>query len=371
MFGLIIFLCIFTGILIAGHWFLFFSMMHFFRITDRRTKYYLRLILAIGSVSFIPSMLLARAYENALTGAIYTIAGLWLAINWHILMMCILLWCIIGVAKFLKKPLIHHRTSIAIFFILCALGWSAYGIWCAFYPRIVYVNIHIDDLPMQWHDKTLVHLSDLHAGHVYGVYFLNRIIRQINDIAPHMVVITGDYFDGMDNHLQYLTEPLAALTASDGIYVVTGNHETYIDTDRTIQSLRTQPVTVLDDTMIIVDDMQIIGISYPERGVVMNIAATLTSLDNYDPHKPTILLYHSPDHVVAAKNAGVDLQLSGHTHHGQLFPFQLITRILYGPYHHGKSNEDHFTIYTSGGVGTWGPPMRTSGRPEIVVINFD
>jgi predicted MPP superfamily phosphohydrolase len=97
----------------------------------------------------------------------------------------------------------------------------------------------------------------------------------------------------------------------------------------------------------------------------------VTDLPGFDPTLPSILLYHSPTHIPQAKEAGISLQLSGHAHHGQIFPIQFISRLVYGKYYHGLHIEVDYTLYASSGAGTWGPTMRTGNHPEIVVIRLE
>lgn len=326
----------------------------------------------IGSVSFLLSTFLIHYNENILTQFFYMVTGLWLAVGWHIIMTYILVWLIIGVRLCIQKndPTLLDRKKIAIGAIICALLWSGYGIWCAFHPKVIHITVHIKDLPEQWKNKTAVQLSDVHLGNIYGSKFFAKVIARVNAEHPDIVFITGDLFDGMDSKLEHLVAPINDLTAPDGIYFVTGNHETYVGVENVIKTIENTPAHLLNDEMIHVADMQIVGVSYPERGVEKDITQTIKNMKNFNPQEPSILLYHTPVGASSAQDAGINLQLAGHTHRGQLFPFQLITRSIYGIYYHGLVQKDHFAMYTSSGVGTWGPPMRTSGRPEIVVIHF-
>ena len=97
----------------------------------------------------------------------------------------------------------------------------------------------------------------------------------------------------------------------------------------------------------------------------------LTQLAGFNPALPSILLYHSPTHIAQAKAAGISLQLSGHAHHGQIFPIQFISRLVYGKYYYGLHIEDGYTLYASSGAGTWGPTMRTGNKPEIAIIRLE
>jgi predicted MPP superfamily phosphohydrolase len=126
----------------------------------------------------------------------------------------------------------------------------------------------------------------------------------------------------------------------------------------------------LADERVVVDGLQVIGISYPERGHALDFAGKMARMPGFNPALPSILLYHSPSQVAEAKAAGINLQLSGHVHQGQIFPLQFITRLMFGRYYHGLHTEGDYTLYTTSGAGLWGPTMRTGNYPEIVVINL-
>jgi hypothetical protein len=208
-------------------------------------------------------------------------------------------------------------------------------------------------------------------GRVLGAAFLQDLVEQINRENPSIVFITGDLFDGIDGRLDGLVAPLNGLRAPLGIYYVTGNHETYLGVDRALAALKKTKVRVLRDEMVVIDGLQIIGIDYPERAFSKNVAAVITKLPEFNSGAPSILLYHNPSQVGQAKAAGINLQLSGHTHKGQIFPIQFISRLIYGKYYNGLHVEGDYTIYTSSGAGTWGPTMRTGNHPEIAVIRLE
>ena len=173
----------------------------------------------------------------------------------------------------------------------------------------------------------------------------------------------------MENSNRWLP-PLNQLVAPQGIYFVTGNHETYLGVRRSFEALRGTPAKILDNQMAVVEGLQVVGISYPERGRE-GFAQKMDGVQGFNPSVASILLYHSPDQIAAAKAAGINLQLSGHVHQGQLFPLQFATRLIYGKFHHGLHSEGDYTIYTSSGTGLWGPTMRTGNHPEIVVIHLE
>jgi predicted MPP superfamily phosphohydrolase len=217
----------------------------------------------------------------------------------------------------------------------------------------------------------LVQISDIHLGRVLRAGFLKRVVGQVNSQNPAAVLITGDLFDGADGKLEQLAAPLNQIVAPQGIFFVTGNHETYLGVERSYEALRSTPVRILDNELAVVDGLQIVGISYPERRNPSTFAEKMSRLTGYNPAAPSVLLYHSPTQIAAAKAAGIGLQLSGHVHHGQLSPVQFATRLIFGKYHHGLHVEGDYTLYTSSGTGLWGPTMRTGNHPEIVVIRLE
>lgn len=207
-------------------------------------------------------------------------------------------------------------------------------------------------------------------GHIHGMDFLANIVKQLNTINPEMVVITGDLFDGMDGKLTSLLRPLNDLTPPSGIYFVTGNHETLIGSDKVIEALQSTNITVLNNKCITLHGLQLVGIGYPPWGERTDIRTIIGSINYFDKNQPSILLYHEPKYIDQAKEMGIHLMLSGHTHKGQLFPFGFITSLVYGGHDYGLYTDGDFSQYTSSGIGTWGPPMRTGNAPEIVVITL-
>ena len=195
-----------------------------------------------------------------------------------------------------------------MWFGLAAVGltllYSAYGVANAYHPRLVNFTVRIKNLPPGWQGKTLVQLSDVHLGRILGADFLARVVAKVNAQNPAMVLITGDLFDGADGNLEELVAPLNRLVAPQGIYFVTGNHETYLGVQRSYAALRTTPVRVLADERVVIDGLQVIGISYPERGHALSFAEKMAKLPGFDPALPSILLYHSPTQVAAGEGGG-------------------------------------------------------------------
>lgn len=363
------FLTIFLLILLGGHFFVYFSLIKFLDITATRPRVWLGVLFLALAVSFVAATVFSRQAENFVTKIFSFSSGVWLGFGVNLTIAFILSWMIIGILK-MSGTHFDHR-YLAIGSIVFSILFSVWGVWNAYHPRIKNITVKIDDLPIEWKGKKAVQISDVHIGAVLGKEFLMQVVEKINAQKPDVVFITGDLFDGMDGGLEAAAEPLDAISAPEGIFFITGNHETYVGLESVLAALGKTQVKVLDDEMIVVDGMQILGVSYPQRGKDKNIEKTVKNIKGFDPGKASILLYHNPAGRIEARAGGADLQLAGHTHTGQLFPFNLVTRLIYGKYHRGLHKEGKFSIYTSVGTGTWGPTMRTNNIPEITAIRFE
>jgi len=365
----ILFFAVAFSVLYLGHYFIYYSIVHFFGVIGSGRRVVLALLLFLLPTSFIASSILARWTQNPLSRALYFSSGLWLGVGLTLMTFFALAWAAWGVTK-----LVAHSPSPALFggaAVALACLYSGYGVWNAYHPRTENVVVRIRNLPPDWRGRKIVQLSDVHLGRVLGSRFLQGLVEKINAQDPSIVFITGDLFDGIDGRLDDLVGPLNGIRAPLGIYYVTGNHETYLGTDRAYAALKKTRARILNDEMVVINGLQIIGIGYPERRFSKDIAEVTRKLADFNPRMPSVLLYHSPTQIEQATAAGINLQLSGHTHKGQIFPIQFISRLIYQKYYNGLHVEGSYAIYTSSGAGTWGPTMRTGNHPEIAVIHLE
>lgn len=366
----LIFIIVFVIILFESHWLVYFSLVKFFNLENHNLKIFLAITLIFLSLSFIFSSLLAHWKENDFTRIFYLGANIWLALLNNLVLALAAAW-VIGWGLKLAN-LNFDFSKIASLFILLAILGTAWGIWNAFNPVMKNITVKIKNLPVSWQGKTAVQLSDVHLGHVYRPAFLKKVVAKVNTANPDIIFITGDLFDGMDGELNSLTEPLNDLRA-ENIFMVTGNHETYLGIDKAKKALAANPrIKILENQSVDVSGLKIVGLSYPGReGLGFQFGEVFEKLDNYNPEDPNILLYHEPKNIQEAKELGIKLQLAGHTHKGQSFPFNFITHLMFKGYDYGFFTLGDYNLYATTGVGTWGPPMRTGNRPEIVVIKFE
>jgi predicted MPP superfamily phosphohydrolase len=221
----------------------------------------------------------------------------------------------------------------------------------------------------------IVQLSDVHVGPTIGRPFIEDLVARTNALQPDLIVITGDLVDGTVAVLRDAVAPLAGLKAKDGVFFVTGNHEYYSGVDEWLAHLPSLGIRVLRNERVTIGDgadaFDLAGVNdWSARGMGDGHAPDLPrALAGRDRGRVLILLAHQPKQIIEAAENDVDLQLSGHTHGGQMFPFGLFVR-LQQPYVAGFYRHGGTAIYVSRGTGYWGPPMRLGSPAEITQIEL-
>ena len=222
----------------------------------------------------------------------------------------------------------------------------------------------------------IVTFSDAHLSATYGGRRFERLVEIVNAQRPDVVAIVGDLVDGSVDELREDVAPLADLVSDQGVFFVTGNHEYFVDTRAWLRHLPTLGVQVLHNERVPIrrgtasfdlagiDDRTAAGSGVPGQGADLDAA-----LDGRADGTPVVLLAHQPVMVEQARAAGVDLQLSGHTHGGQLWPFDYVIR-LDQPSVQGYSRHGDTQLYVTAGAGYWGPPMRVGATPEVTVVEL-
>ncbi|MFO0582784.1 MAG: metallophosphoesterase [Anaeromyxobacter sp.] len=232
------------------------------------------------------------------------------------------------------------------------------------------VPVRMEKLPRALDGYTIAQISDLHVGPTIREKEVRRVVEQTNGLRPDLVAITGDLMDGGVRELGPILESLKDLRARHGVVFITGNHEYYSGVGEWLPWLRKLGVRVLENERMTIGDA---GGSFELAGVndVMHDMDLGKALAGRDPEKALVLLAHQPRGIEDAVRAGVDLQLSGHTHGGQIVPFNLLVGFAQ-PYvrglHRHVEGERAGHIYVSRGTGYWGPPMRLGAPPEIAKI---
>jgi uncharacterized protein len=260
--------------------------------------------------------------------------------------------------------------------LLATTGFVGYGTWRAFHPPVVNrIAVRLPGLPKALDGFTLVQVSDIHVGPVIQRRFMDAVVEQCNALKPDLMAITGDLVDGTVSSLGYSVSALSNLRSRHGSFFVTGNHEYYSGDEEWSEALERMGISVLRNRyvrigepgasfdLVGVDDWGAARSGYDRRYDLVQAVA------GRDPERPSVLLAHQPANWREAAKAGIGLQLSGHTHGGQFFPFNLaISAIWEHDVGHFEENGRH--LYVSRGTGFWGPPVRVASPPEIVHVTL-
>jgi predicted MPP superfamily phosphohydrolase len=363
-----VFISIIQVILFAVHWFVYATWMSFTGTANAPGVSAAKIILVLLSVSFVITSLLAFSYSNILIRILYTISAVWLGMLSFLFLAASLSWLTYAATVLLGLP--FHKQTIALLFFAVAAFASAYAIINALFIRVRRISVKLPNLPESWRGRVAALVSDVHLGHVRGHGFTQRIVHMLLRLRPDVVFITGDLFDGTSANLERVAEPWVHLTPPLGAFFVTGNHEEFSNQSKYLDAVRTSGIRVLDNEKVSLDGLDLVGVHH---GALLH-SETFRSIlrkASLDPKRPSILLAHAPDQLRIAEEEGISLQLSGHTHRGQFFPWTWITTRIYGPFVYGLRRLDRLLVYTTSGAGTWGPPMRLGAAPELVLIHFE
>ena len=356
-----IFISLALTIYFGLHTLLFLLLVKFFSLKDRLARLGLAALLFLLASSFIAAFIWSRSDGQPFLRWFYYGSALWLG-----LLINLLLILGAGLLVYILLKSIALKIDLK-FFGVCLLALTAlytlYGLFQATRIQTTFLSIPIKNRPPEWQGNKIAQVSDVHLGLINGEYLARKIADQINDQKVDLVFITGDLFDGTGDNLPLLTLPFNRIKAP--IFYITGNHETYLGLDKVLKAIERTKIRLLRDEIIDLGGIQVIGIDYPQRRKKKNLEPILEKIDKT---KPGILLFHEPSNIDLARKYNISLQLSGHTHNGQMWPMKIFTYLIYKGYDHGLHRMGDYSLYTTSGVGTWGPPMRIGSTPEIVIV---
>ena len=339
---------------------------------------------------FFPAMALKHSADSPFVEKLWLLASFWLAAMTFLFIGLLavdilrLFWRLI-VRKPLRAVVKDYRKLKQALFV--SFSFATALLLCVGYtnatrPRVVEYEVELAS-PRAVAEKELkvVMISDLHLGHINGRRHLSRWVEAINELKPDLVLLVGDVFD--DNPApvarKRLGELLQQLQPPLGKYAVAGNHDIMADFDRASAYLQENGIEMLVDRSVLIDSLfrltgrmdRSVGNRHHLNGQASGSRLSLTEL--LQPYKdeeyPVVLLDHQPANLDEVAQSGIALQLSGHTHKGQMWPFSLVTRVMY-ECDHGMLRKGNTTFIVSSGLGTWGPPVRLGSRSEIVLIRL-
>lgn len=241
--------------------------------------------------------------------------------------------------------------------------------------KIKKVQIPLPQLPSELTDLRIVQISDLHIGLTIDKDYVQRVVDQVMQQKPDMIMITGDMVDGTPENLQERWQPLRQINASSGVFFITGNHEYYSGAESWIALIKDLGFIPLINENKIVSykniPVLVAGVTDTSGGQFLPGHAPDTAKARGQDQQAAlkILLAHRPEAYLEAEALGFDLQLSGHTHAGQFFPFNMLVMFAH-KFYKGLNQYGKLWVYVNQGTGYWGPANRFALPPEITLINF-
>ncbi len=300
-------------------------------------------------------MILEKKVSNNLTRAAYFIAATWMGILFITLS---LLLC----AEIINLLIPLQELLLAKIITVLSLCLSVIALINAQLIRIKKLSLPIKHLKK---DLKLVQLTDLHLGTIHSQKFLSSVVKRVNKLHPDLVLITGDLFDGSAPVTRETIAPLNTLKAP--VYYVIGNHEIYDGLDKVFPVVASTKAHILRNEKTNFKGVTLVGVDYSDdKSYLPKMLAKIKPLQK----KVNILLYHAPPQSLEnLEKNNISLHLAGHTHYGQIFPFNFLVRFAF-PFVGGLYTTENTKLYIAPGTGTWGPPMRLGSRNEITLIQL-
>ncbi|MBW2965099.1 metallophosphoesterase [Candidatus Woesearchaeota archaeon] len=347
-----LFFIFFFVVYFGMHFYVFVRLSNYLQITRNLWFYLVLFVLASG---FPLASFLERTVNGQLTRMFYALSATWLGAVF-------LLFMSLLVYEVIRRVTATNDKIGGFVVILLVLVLLFYGIINAMLIRVNHVEVPIDGLD---EPVKIVQLSDIHLGTIHNSDYMTRIVGKVNAIKPDIVMITGDFFDSSARIDAHTVAPLNSIKAKT--FFSLGNHEIYEGVDDVMRIMNTTSVKTLRNEVVKYKGLQIVGVDNPDREFLKG-NSTLSGM-KLNRSMPTVLMFHPPQGLDDSVAAGIDLQLSGHTHNGQIFPFNLVVMAFF-PRIRGLYEYNGMHLYVSPGTGTWGPPMRIGSRSEITVLNL-
>ncbi len=342
---------------------------------------YFVILIIILAASYLVGRILENVSINAFSSSLIWIGAFWLGIMTYLFLMILLIDILRSINSFLPffpefitSNYQRTKTITAIVITVIALSTVLLGHLNTRFPVLKKLEIKLDKPAGNLKSLRAVVFSDVHLGTIIGRGYLRKIVDQVNDLKPDIILIPGDIIDeNIEPVLEYnIGEILVQFKSKYGVYAVTGNHEYIGGVEKAKEYLASHNIKLLNDESILIDSSFYL-VGREDRAISQFTNRKRKSLNeimkSVDKLFPVILMDHQPFNLDEAVENGVDIQLSGHTHHGQLYPFNYITNAIY-ELSWGYLRKENTHFYVSCGVGGWGPPIRTNSRPEILLIEI-
>ncbi len=357
--------CLLTLVVLAV-WFVTATWFDF--IGGRGAAWTWRLVAFALTAGFVPAMILSFRFHHPLLRVAYSIAAIAIGFLSFGLIAAALSWLAFAGTRLIGTPLDLRRCAEVAFGGAILVG--GYGLAKSVFPRTVRLTVPLPHLPAAWRGQTVALVTDVHLGNIRGAAFVRHLVWRLHRLRPCAVFISGDMFDGTKLDLARAVAPWSALIAPRGVYFVSGNHDDMRNRARHLAAVAGAGIRVLNNERVVVEGLQIVGVHDAETHDPKLFRDILRQI-HLRPDTASILLAHQPTNLAVPEAAGIALQLSGHTHGGQFWPWSLIAARVHGKFVHGLNRFGRMLVYTSSGAGTWGPPFRIGTNSEIVILRLE
>lgn len=242
-------------------------------------------------------------------------------------------------------------------------------------PKVYEVDVPLAGLPEEFDGYKIAQISDLHVGPTIGKKYVENVVKMTNSLTPDLVALTGDFVDGTVEQLKKSIAPLAQITTKDGMFFSTGNHEYYWGVEQWLEEFKNIGSQVLLNEHVVIkkgnSHVVLAGVTDVSGGEHLSAHASdaKKSIEGAPPEAVKILLAHHPKSYEDAHAAGFHLQLSGHTHGGQFFPWGILVKFAH-KYYKGLNRHENMWVYVNRGTGYWGPPLRFAIPAEITLLRL-
>ena len=315
----------------------------------------------LAALALVLSIFVLRHIEipEVLSQGLFNIGSVWLVFTLYM----VLALLVTDISRLFVPTLKTYGFVVSFGFTVCLL---TYGYFNYKHPDINHLDITLDK-PLQVQPMKVVAISDIHLGNGTRKPQLQKFVEMINAQEPDLIIISGDLIDNslIPLYQQKMAEELNQLKAPMGIYLAPGNHEYISGMEACEQFLKSTPIRLLRDSIVTLPNgLQLIGRDDRSNRRRLPIAELMKQADST---KPTLLIDHQPYEVAKKDSLGIDIQFSGHTHRGQVWPLSLLVDNMYEQ-SHGYRKWNHSHVYVSSGLSLWGPPFRIGTKSDMLVM---
>lgn len=381
------FIALFAGVLVGGHYYIARRV-----VLDAGLSAGLETGLLVALASCAALLVLQPIGERTLRPPFSRIiawpASLWMGVFFYLFLLVAGTDLLFFLGELLSPRQLHAAVTVpeessaplgrlrAAGIVLVALSFAAVGLRRGLgSPETKRVEVHLDRWPRELDGFRIVQLSDIHIGPILGKPFAEELVQRANALEPDLIAVTGDLVDGLVSRLADEVAPFGGLRARHGVFFVTGNHDHYSGAAHWCEELGGLGIRVLRNERVTIGAngaaFELAGVDDHRSGFESGTGGEDldAALDGLPADRAVVLLAHDPSTFKQASKMGVDLQISGHTHGGQIWPFEYFVRLAV-PFVAGLYRRGDAQVYVSRGTGFWGPPMRLGAPAELTEITL-